>query len=271
MNNNDKNDRAARSKSGKAKNIVPTIIALAAGVFLIISVIISVSNFRDRNAKKLEGFQETYGGAYAQAHDNVYNGFYDAAYADSEKRHHISNEVLISVGDLRKNAELEVLEVVASDIKEYTFDNEFSGAARVVSAFIGKEIQAEGVAWLEGMCGGVFSVDLNAAEIVIDDENKYVLVRIPSPTLEFTTTSFEVKHLSNGTVNDNIFNGSTKFGLEEAMNDTADMTAHLHDVLNENHSYREIARSSAQTMIINMIKSVNPDIPDLEVEVKFFS
>ncbi len=60
--------------------------------------------------------------------------------------------------------------------------------------------EAGAVIWLQGSCTGIFTVNLNAGEIIVDDVNDYVLVRIPRPSLTtFETPDFEVMYYNSNT------------------------------------------------------------------------
>ncbi len=229
-----------------------------------------------QNAIRIAG--DNYKSAFSAERENTYDKFYQLGYDIGEKRSHISNDVLVDVNKIKEVEVLEVLDVSASDVKEYKFDNELTDPANIFLELIqfvtGKQDETpspEAVVWLEGSCIGTYEIDLKSSEVIIDNANKYVLVRLPSPSLRFISHDFEVKYYNNGTgILRKVFDGSAQRGMDAAIKDTADMTAHLHDMLNDREQ-SDHAREQAEVLIVDLIKDLNSDVPDIKVDVEFFS
>ncbi len=262
---------ALREKISK-KAIILAAVVLAAAV---ISCVVMLCRVR---ANTLKAAGEKYISALAAEREKTYDKFYNLGYDIGEKRSHISNDVLVDVNKIKEVEVLEVLDVSASDVKEYKFDNELTNPANIFLELVrfvtGEQVDApppEAVVWLEGSCIGTYEIDLKSSEVIIDNANKYVLVRLPSPSLRFISHDFEVKYFNNGTGTlRKVFDGSAQRGLDAAIQDTADMTAHLHDILND-RDQSDHAREQAEILVVDLIKDLNSDVPDITVDVEFFS
>ncbi len=250
---------------------------ISAAVCLVAAAVCAVILCKiQENAFRIAG--ENFNSALAAERENTYDKFYNLGYDIGEKRSHISNDVLVDVNKIKEVEVLEVLDVSASDVKEYKFDNELTNPANVFLELVrfvtGEQVDApppEAVVWLEGSCIGTYEIDLKSSEVIIDNANKYVLVRLPSPSLRFISHDFEVKYFNNGTGTlRKVFDGSAQRGLDAAIQDTADMTAHLHDILND-RDQSDHAREQAEILVVDLIKDLNSDVPDITVDVEFFS
>ena len=111
----------------------------------------------------------------------------------AEKTHHVSNRASISISNLKQIETLEVLKVWSVDYQI----NGKNGDRESNSNIIGKILpSSEDESWLEVPGYGVFTVDLRAAEYIVDDERHYVLARIPKPELtEFTIDTKSIHSL----------------------------------------------------------------------------
>lgn len=250
---------------------IPSIIFFIMGIgFFVIA-----QNFTATAAKK------KYDMALAQTRSETYDKFYNTAFKHAEERNHTKNQVTISVSNIKEIAVLEVLEVNASEIKEYKMDNELTKPLKFLVSLkknIPQDVENEvfntpgAVVWLQGSCTGIFTTDLNASEIIVDNDRHYVLVRVPVPSItRYETPSFDVKYFNNNTPFPKLLNGSAKIGLDAAIEDTADLTECLHEIIYEKAEYRQMARESAELLIKNLVKGLNPEISDLQVDIEFFS
>lgn len=185
------------------------------------------------------------------AHDRVYAGFYDKAYNYAERSNHVSNRISISLGDVRETANLRVLEV--TDV-EYIIENE--------------DDNNDGIsAWLEVPGKGFFTVDLQTSEFLVDEERREVVVRVNEPVLsDFTIDYQNVNELdfSNSGGNDSI-----SVGEDIARKQCREAYSELHTAFLSDQNYLESAKRSAENIITNLIKQLNPDIPDLSVIVEY--
>lgn len=176
----------------------------------------------------------------------------NAVYDYAEKENHVSNDVIIQIESIKETAKLEVLKV-----------------SSVVYVTEGDE---NNTAWLEATGSGVYTVDLTAAEFIIDSERQYVLVRVPSPELENialeSTRSIAVEpnnDLKFGVISW-LNNGSISEGEALAVKQLKDAHRLLKDDFNKQR-YTKAAENSANEQIKALVKSLNMDI-DLTVEVE---
>lgn len=195
--------------------------------------------------------KDAYESAKNKASEEAYNRFYETAFVSAERKYHVSNNVSIEVASVREEANLEVLRV--SDV-EYVIKS--------------KETDEDGVeAWIEFYGDGVYTVDMKASEFIIDSDRQYVLVRVPRPELtncRITQTRElffqEDKPFRNGNISDgtNLANDMRNAGY-----------AKLNNYMKSNAQFYKSAKSSAQTVIEDLVKGLNSDLPNLVVEVEF--
>lgn len=172
-----------------------------------------------------------------------------------EAAYHVKNRGIISIENIQERADLEVLAV--SDVEYIT--NEKSGD-KVTS-------------WLEVPGTGVFTVNLAMSEFVIDDMRHYVLARVPKPEIKAENIQIDTKKVKILAYQNNhwIFdNGSVEEGEELARRQMSEAQAIIQEDVQSNERYFEIAKSSAESIIKQLIKSLNKDVANLDVEVEFF-
>lgn len=182
-----------------------------------------------------------------------YDQYYESAFDAAEERYHVENKVTVTVGPLQEEAKLEVLEV--NDVEYSIFDPEKSGA--------------ELTSWLEipGKC--VFTVDLSLAESVIENERNYVLIRVPSPEVSDCTVDYEnVKPLY---WDEGFRNYSYREGEEIAQEQLKEGYMEIRNYVLSNQKFYGSAKAAAESMITYLVRQMNPEIPDLTVEVEFIS
>ena len=192
--------------------------------------------------------------AYADTREETYAQYRDLAFEVSEAKHHVSNDVTISISAIKEKSVLEVLRV--SDVV-YIIDD-------------GTETESGTTSWLKVSGTGVFTVNLTAAEYVIDNERHYVLVRVPKPVLDSSNISienFETLYFSeNVWRNDN----SVRSGEILARNQLSETKQKIQEDFEANEQYSKLAETSTQSMLAALIRGINPDIPDLQVVVEFY-
>ena len=213
-----------------------------------------------------EAAAESFATEKDKANEEAYQFFYDKSFEAAEKAHHVSNRVSISVGDLREEQKLEVLKVseVTYEVPKPKDQNRFKATVEKVMGFF----DAEAESWLEVPGNGVFVVNLRAGEFIIDEERQYVLIRVPSPELTSFTIDYENVELLTFEKG-GIFKNNAKYGMDMAVEElqSAELTMR-HDV-NNNQKFYERAKDSAEKMLISLVKQLNPELPDLVVEVEF--
>lgn len=193
----------------------------------------------------LTAAKETYAQTLEGKSRETYEFYYENAFDAAERKYHVSNEAKISVEKIREEAELEVLQV--SDI-EYVIreDNRKS--------------------WTAIRGHGVYTVDLEMSEFIIDNERQYVLARIPEPGLNIAGLDYEYE---NYLFESGIFNGTISEGVDRAMEDLKTAQNRLQAKLLSTQVYFEMAEESARALIEGMIRNLNPGLPGLIVEVEF--
>ena len=192
---------------------------------------------------------ESYNIAFSTEKDAAYQKLYQGAKDRAESKYHVSNKVLISVASFEESEKLEVLE---ANHVEFITENRDENTSNVT-------------AWIEVTGKGTFVVDLKAAEFIVDNEHKYVLVRIPYPELTNVTITKAVQKLFK----DDFWNGSYSDGVHLAVDQLNDADVRIKKALMANQYIYQNAQTVAVSMIENLVREFNPDIPDLTVEVEF--
>lgn len=193
--------------------------------------------------------KDSYFTAYAAEKSAAYEALYQGAYERAESKYHVSNRVLISLEGLEKVERLEVLE--AGHVELIT-ENRDDNTGNIT-------------AWLEVTGKGTFIVDLKAAEVLLDAEHRHVLVRAPRPELTDVTITQAVRKLFK----DDFRNGNYSEGVHLAVDQLNDATLRIQKSLMANQYIDQNARAAAVRSVSNLVKELNPDIPDLTVDVEF--
>lgn len=209
---------------------------------------------------------DSFGTAKDEAADEAYQFFYDMSYSAAEKAHHVSNNVSITIGDLREEQKLEVLKV--SDVAYETPEPKDQGWFDALIANITGIFDADVVSWLEVPGNGVFTVNLQAGEFIIDEERQYVLIRVPNPELTEFSIDYENVELllfEEG----GAFKNSAKYGVDKAMEQLQSAELTMMQNVNNNQEFYKHARESTEKMLVNLVQQLNPQLPDLVVEIEF--
>lgn len=209
---------------------------------------------------------DSFGAAKDEAADEAYQFFYDMSYDTAEKAHHVSNDVSITIGDLREEQKLEVLKV--SDVAYETPEPEDQGWFDALIANITGIFDADVVSWLEVPGNGVFTVNLQAGEFIIDEERQYVLIRVPNPELTEFAIDYENVELllfEEG----GAFKNSAKYGVDKAMEQLQSAELTMMQNVNNNQEFYKRARESTEKMLVNLVQQLNPQLPGLVVEIEF--
>ena len=225
-------------------NVITAALAVA---FLIATAVLYLTSTK----VSATAAADSYDAAYETEKNAVYQELYQQAYDRAEEKYHVSNEVVISIGDLKETQKLEVLK--ANDIEIITSEAEDNDG----------KINA----WIEVEGEGTYTVNLKAAEFVIDQEHKHVLVRVLSPELsDIRITNITKKWFRQET----LFKvGTYSEGIDLAIRQRNEASLRIEQSLLANQDLYEVAKNVAESSIQNLVKQFNPDIPDLVVEVEF--
>jgi len=210
------------------------------------------------------GIQGTYHSAKDTAKQETEESFYNAVFELSESAHHLSNDITIQIQGITEIRNLEVLNVFLTDYQVWP-EQETSGGVLdiVVDPLIG-----DAEAWIRFDGIGIFTVSLQNADFILDEQRKSVLVRVPSPVMErvlIQQDEDDVLYTSDAGLFNNASDTGQQLVLSLTQKAQQDMTAKARS----NPEYYAQAKASAEKTITQLIKNLNPDLPDLIVEVEF--
>ncbi len=163
------NNTKGKKEMDKAKSIdIKSLLKKKSTYIYLFAVIIAIIG-TCMVAKGIASGSDNAAAAYETAKTKRIEGlgeeFYQKAFDSAEKANHTSNMASLDVESVREVAKLEVLKV--SDVE-----------------FVTTEADKDAItAILEVPGSGVFTVNLQQAEFVVDKARCYVLVRLPDPEL----------------------------------------------------------------------------------------
>ena len=204
--------------------------------------------------------------AKAATEQKVYDKFYDYSRKKAEEAHHVSNNISISIGDLSSVQNLEVLRVSDVDY-QITKPEDKNWLDSILSGF-SDFFEEEMVSWLEVPGSGVFTVNLKIGEFIVDEIHQYVLIRVPNPKLTQFSVDYEnveVLLFDKG----GVLKDTAKCGVDKAKEQLQNAEVTLVDKITSNQDSYERARASTEKMLISLVKQLNPQLPELTVEVEF--
>ena len=123
-------------------------------------------------------------------------------------------------------------------------------------------------AWIRFNGIGTFTIDLQNTDFILDEQRKAVLVRVPSPVMGqilIQQDEDDVLYTSSA----GLFNNSSDTGNQLVLSLTQKAQQDMTAKARSNPEYYAQAKASAEKTIIQLIKNLNPDLPDLTVEVEF--
>ena len=200
------------------------------GISFII-ILIAVYFFNSSIMKSSIAAIYSYNDAKTQAREETYENFYLKGYETGEEQNHVSNTCNISIGDIKEKAALEVLKV--SDV-----------------VFIDNQEKKETI-WFEAEGTGVFTVDLRAGEYIVDNNRKYVLVRVPCP--ELNPDSIDISNCKKLLFVDNKFNSEIKEGVKLAQKNLSEAKMKVMKDFTSNQEYYNAAKQSAESLIKRIV------------------
>ena len=238
-------------KDNKDNKKILSVICYVVGLLLVIVAIVLGGSAFSRGAKAVK---KAFDREKAIAEESVYHSFYEQGFTVAEANYHVQNRAVISLGNIRETANLEVLSV--SDIA-YMIENPSSE---------NKNIQS----WLEVPGTGVFTVNLSAGEFLVDDERSMVFVRVPKPELLPENINIDHANVNVLRFSSNAWQSSIRDGEALAGKQMNEARSKIQEDISTNLDYYEYAVKSAGTLIENLIRSLNSDVPNLQVEIEFF-
>ena len=238
----EKKGKRRKRKSSK-KRTMAIMIAITVALFLLCVALIVISFAIKSRAAKV---------AYTDAKNISITTSYEETgkkiYEIGEKRYHTSNRIGISIGSMESVSALEVLKV--TEIEYYIHKGD-------------KEAKTE--AWYKITGTGVFTVDLALAEIIVDDERNYILIRVPEPTIQLDDFNVTIKSFHfEKELFESIATGealAAKAEKEGLKNIKAKILA--------SQAYYDCAKSAAVAQLVKMAEDCNPNIK-IKVDVEFF-
>ena len=198
--------------------------------------------------------KEAFESSKKAAEEETYHAYYEQGFRAGEAEYHVKNRAVLTLGNIRETAELEVLSVsdIAYMIQDPSGENKNT------------------LSWLEVPGTGVFTVNLAAGEFLADDERMTVYARLPKPELlpmniNVDHANVRVLRFSSSALLSSVQDGERLAGkqLNEAR------TKILEDI-GSNLQYYEFAENSARTLLESLIRAFNSGIPGLKVEIDFY-
>ncbi|MBR2726414.1 MAG: DUF4230 domain-containing protein, partial [Solobacterium sp.] len=186
--------------------------------------------------------------SYRESSANSHEEYYSKGYETALNNYHISDDVTISLGEIREISKLEVLKVVKDDYVIETDTQRMQGIH----------------CWTQYRGIGTFTVNLQASEFIVDSQEHYVLVHIPEPEMSFHLDEefTKVALYMDGTINIPYINvslndGSYKEGVAIAEEQQKRAYENIRNSILNNQQYYLDAKNAAEEQIINLIKTLN--------------
>ena len=245
-----KNVTVREKNHGSSKNGWQKFCLIAALVLVVISAAACFFGFTNGSRAVKKAFDRE----REAAENAVYQSYYEQGFKAGEAEYHVKNRAVITLGNIRETANLEVLSV--SDVA-FMIENPDSA---------NKNIQS----WIEVPGTGVYTVDLSAGEFLVDDERSMVFVRIPKPELLPMNINIDHENVKILRFASNTWQTSVRDGEQMAGKQLNEARTRIQEDISTNLQYYEYAEKSARTLLENLIRSINSEIPDLKVEIEFF-
>jgi len=199
-------------------------------------------------------FKSGYENSKTNTATNIRQGAYNTVYNMTEEEYHLSNRVAISLDGIREKADLEVLSIDTCYL--YKSDKE--------------DKERNLILWYKIPGTGTYTVDMRMMEFIADNVRHHVLVKVPEPTItQFKENYGGIKELEYKNTSFFPSNGSIAEGEEIGRKMLAKAHTQMMKEFEMTQAYHQAAQESATKLITLMIKALNPEIPDLTVEIQF--
>lgn len=238
-------NKKEKSISWKRYINIRNVCFLMTAILVVVCALITINTIREGSEAVKDAFEDQ----KQKTADEVYKDFYQDSYDKAYKKNMVTNSVTIEVESIKEEAQLEVLEV--SDVEYITKSK--------------GENEAGAEVWMEYYGDGVFTVNMQQSEFVIDANRQYVLVRAPKPVL----SNCRIVETNELLWKDGVINESYSVGADLAVEMRNDGYTKLSEYMN-NAMFYENAESSARILISHLVKGLNTQLPNLVVEVEFF-
>lgn len=239
MSTNKASQKATIDRKTKTYIIIGAVVLLQLVLSIILGKYLFKKNFSD-SKKNVE--------------NDITGWAYETTYDATEKAYHVSNEATLNWGTLREEAKLEVLEAYSTHY--YVVNKADKNALDMWYAIPGQ---------------GVFTVNMKMSEVITDLNRNYVLIRVPLPVLSYDR--LDKQNIAQYRLEDSgIFSSmtsSTKDGVDLADEMLNQSQQWIRDNISSDAEYLKYAKDNAVRIIQSLVKNLNPDIPDLVVEVEF--
>lgn len=246
-----KNENNSKSKIDSQTNTNGMVIGIII-IGALIAIPLLVMNLGANKAKN--NYLTAYNTAYDTTKNSTYEKYRQAGHDAGYENYHVKNEVDIYVGDIQECSNLEIMKV--SDF-DYATSNKSENSEKIDSVF-------------EVTVTGTYCVNMQLSEFIIDNKNKIVTVRVLNPALTNFTSKYEMLYFSkNGTILDIFDNGNYREGEDFAIQQLTECKAEIMHSLEYNQENNRNAEESARSVLTNIIKRLNPEIPDLKVYIEF--
>lgn len=267
-----KKDQDTDNKSAKpesTKKLSKQQVLIRGGILAAVMIFLDAFLLMDTVKVAAMAAPKAFNEGKAEVEEQVYQDFYTKSFNAAEKAHHVENKVNISIGDLEEKQSLEVLKIVNLTYKGGPEEKDQAWYKDAIDNVTGV-FDEEPTIYLQVPGKGVFTVNLKAGEYIVDNTHEYVLARVPEPELtQFTIDYVNVDILAFK--DGGLLKKPAKYGEEKAEEALKEAELELMQEANNNQEYYKRAVTSAENIIANLIKQLNPDIPNLTVEVEFIN
>lgn len=241
----------------KAKTNKKTLTLIISAAFLLIIIIVTVRLVSDSVNIVGEAAKDSFDNSLSESREAVYNDFYNYAYDKAAEEHHVENDFVINIEDVREVANLQVLEATDTEYSIHKYN---------------KDAPMEKYeAWfqIDGKC--IYKVDLKNSEFIVDQYRKSVTVRIPQPQKDFSIDTPELVMYADDSkevFGKKLFDGSSETGKKAVQYAEAEGRQKIIEYFSNNDTLDNKAEKSAENILKALITEVNSNVEDLKIEIE---
>lgn len=230
----------------KDNNKKKTIIMVVIAVFLFVLCVVLLAL---AYAKQKDAAISAYNDVKVSASDTAYENMRQKLLELGEKRYHTSNDIGISIEGITRVSSLEALEITEIDYFIYSGEEEFNSEA-----------------WYKVKGTGTFTVNMELAEIITDEERQYILIRVPEPAIQ--PNDFNIVDIKQFHFESKMFEGVDS-GIGIAEKAEKECYKNIKSKVINNQNYLKYAKNAASDLLVGLAESCNQEI-NLTVDVEFF-